>query len=53
VRAGVFPRPIAVALIIGGVVGIQMVVPPLGVPLGLALAWLGVWMVRNGRASAP
>jgi hypothetical protein len=48
-RAGVFPRPITIALIVGGVVGVQMVQPPLGVPLGLALMWLGVWMLRNRR----
>jgi hypothetical protein len=49
-RAGVFPRAIAVAVVVGGLAGIQMVQPPLGVPLGLALAWLGVWLLRLRRA---
>ena len=48
-RAGVFPRAIAVAIAVGGLIGIQMVQPPLGVPLGLALAWLGVWLLRRPR----
>jgi hypothetical protein len=48
-RAGVFPRAVSIAVIVGGVVAVQMVQPPLGVPLGLALAWLGVWMLRSGR----
>jgi hypothetical protein len=46
-RAGVFPRAIAVAVLVGGIAAIQMVQPPLGVPLGLALAWLGWWLTRN------
>jgi hypothetical protein len=46
-RAGVFPRAIAVAIVVGGVAGIQMVQPPLGVPLGVAVAWLGVWLMRR------
>jgi hypothetical protein len=50
-RAGVFPRAIGVALVAGGLVGIQMVQPPLGVPLGLALAWLGVWLLRSRRGA--
>ena len=46
-RAGVFPRAIAVAIVVGGLAGIQMVQPPLGVPLGVAVAWLGVWLIRR------
>jgi hypothetical protein len=46
-RAGVFPRAICVAIIIGGLVGFQALLPPFGIPLGLAMAWLGVWMIRT------
>jgi hypothetical protein len=45
-RAKVFPTGISIALIVGAVLGVQLVQPPLGVPLGLALVWLGVWMLR-------
>jgi hypothetical protein len=41
-RARVFSTGISIALIIGSVLAVQMVQPPLGVPLGLALIWLGV-----------
>jgi hypothetical protein len=46
-RAKVFPAGISIALIVGAVLGIQMVQPPLGIPLGLALVWLGAWMLRR------
>ncbi len=46
-RAGVFPRLICVAIVIGGLVGYNALLPPFGVPLGLAMAWLGVWMIRT------
>jgi hypothetical protein len=52
-RARVFPTAISVAVIVGGVAGIQAVQPPLGVPLGLALVWLGGWMVRREPAPVP
>jgi len=50
-RAGVFPASICVALVAGGLVGFVASVPPFGVPLGLAVAWLGGWMLRNGTAA--
>jgi hypothetical protein len=37
------------AIVVGGLLGVQMVQPPLGVPLGLALAWLGGWLLRRPR----
>jgi len=51
-RARVFPRAICVAIIIGGLAGFQALLPPWGIPLGLAMAWLGVWMIR-ARRHAP
>jgi hypothetical protein len=50
-RAGVFPRLICVAIILGGLVGFSALVPPFGIPLGLAMAWLGVWMIRTPAAA--
>jgi hypothetical protein len=50
-RARVFPVPICVAIVVGGVIGFRALLSPTGIPLGLAVAWLGVWMVR--RANAP
>jgi hypothetical protein len=46
-RARVFPRSICVAIIIGGLLGFNALLAPFGVPLGLAIAWLGVWMIRT------
>ncbi len=34
-RAGVFPRAICVAIVIGGLLGFQSLLPPFGIPLGL------------------
>jgi hypothetical protein len=50
-RAGVFPRPIAVAIALSGVLGYQALLSPWGVPLGLSVLALGVWMVRARPAN--
>ena len=50
-RAGVFPRAICVAIVIGGLVGFQALLPPFGIVLGLAMIWLGIWMLRTPGAS--
>ena len=56
-RARVFPWPISVGIIIGGAIGFMALVPPYGLPLGIVIASLGMWMSRrtNARiiASAP
>jgi hypothetical protein len=53
-RAAVFPKPVAVAIIAGGVAGYSALLSPFGIPLGLAMVWLGVWMTRARRkAPAP
>lgn len=49
-RARVFPRLISVAIMVGGAVGFLALLPPFGIPLGLAMIALGTWMIR---ASAP
>ncbi len=46
-RAGVFPRAISVAILIGGLLGFQALLPPWGIGLGLAMVWLGVWLIRT------
>jgi len=43
VRARVFPRDAAILLSIGGVV------PGAGVPLAVAVAWMGMWLLRSDR----
>ncbi len=49
-RAGVFPRVLAVALAVGGLLAFNSGLPPYGVPLGLAVAVLGVWLIRSDRS---
>lgn len=51
-RAGVFPRVISAALMIGGLIGFQAALPPFAIPLAVAVAWLGAWMVRSSAARA-
>jgi len=46
-RARVFPPALSVAIVVGGVVGFSALLAPFGIPLGLALASLGVWMLRT------
>jgi hypothetical protein len=46
-RARVFPVAVSAGLVVGGIVGFSALLAPYGVPLGIALAALGVWMIRN------
>ena len=39
------------AIVIAGVIGFRAGGPPYGVPIGLAVAWLGVWMTRAAAAN--
>lgn len=45
------PVAISVAIVIGGALGFQALLSPWGVPLGLAVGALGVWLIR--RKAAP
>jgi hypothetical protein len=47
IRAQVFPLPISIAIVVGGIVGFQAALPPFAIPLALAIGALGVWMVRT------
>jgi hypothetical protein len=50
-RARVFPAAISVAVVVGGVVGFNAGLPPYGVPIGLAVAALGGWLIHHDRAA--
>jgi hypothetical protein len=50
-RARVFPVAISLALVVGGLIGYLAAMPPFGVPLGLAVAALGAWLIRTDRAA--
>jgi hypothetical protein len=52
-RARVFPTSISIAIALGGVVGIWAALPPFGVPIGLAVAALGAWLIRSDRMARP
>jgi hypothetical protein len=47
-RTRVFPLVISIALIIGGIAGYRALLAPFGIPLGLALTALGIWIVKRG-----
>jgi len=49
-RGRVFPRWISVAIVIGGVVGFRALLAPTGMPIGFAVAALGVWMIHSMRS---
>jgi hypothetical protein len=49
-RARVFPRWIAVAVVVGGAIGFRALLAPTGMPIGFAIAALGIWMVRAARS---
>ena len=50
-RAKVFPGGFAVALAVGGLFAFDSGMPPNGVPLGLAVAALGAWLIRSDRTA--
>ena len=49
VRARVLPRALSVAVALGGLIGFQAAMPPWGVVLGLAVAAVGIWLIRQDR----
>jgi hypothetical protein len=55
VRARVLPLPVSLAIILGGIAGYWALLAPGGIPLGVALTMLGIWIVivrRSTRMSA-
>lgn len=53
VRARVYPRPAAMLLVIGGIVGILAGSTPYQVPLAIAVGWIGYSLTRSERVAAP
>jgi hypothetical protein len=51
-RANVYPRPAAVLLIIGGVVGILAGSTPYQIPLAIAVGWIGYSLMQSQDAVA-
>jgi hypothetical protein len=52
-RAGVFPTMVSASIVVGGVVGFLALSPPFGIPLGIAMLALGVWLTRTAKVTAP
>lgn len=52
-RSRMFPAWAGVAFIVAGVLGYNAGLPPYGIPIGLAMAALGWWIVRTGGRTAP
>jgi hypothetical protein len=50
-RARVFPVWISILIVIGGIAGYKALLSPWGIPLGLAVATLGGWMLRRRSAA--
>jgi hypothetical protein len=49
IRARVFPVALSVLLVIGGIAGYNALLAPFGLPLGVAVAALGAWLMRRSR----
>ena len=41
IRAHVFPLPISIAIVLGGIIGFQAALPPFAIPLAVAICSLG------------
>jgi hypothetical protein len=50
-RVRAVPVVVGLALVVGGVLGYGSGIPPYGVPIGLAVAALGGWLVHVDRAA--
>jgi len=48
-RARAIPVGLALALVVGGVLGYHSGLPPYGTPIGLAVAALGYWLIHQDR----
>jgi hypothetical protein len=49
VRARVLPRALSLAVAVGGAIGFLAAMPPWGLALGLAIAAVGIWIIRQDR----
>jgi hypothetical protein len=50
-RARVFPSLISIAIVVSALIAWPSALPPYGVPFGLTIAALGVWMLRQGQSA--
>jgi hypothetical protein len=50
-RSQAFPRALSIAVAIGGLIGFKAATAPWGVALGLAVAAVGVWLIRQDRTA--
>jgi hypothetical protein len=50
-RVRAVPVVVGLALVVGGVLGYGSGIPPYGVPIGLAVAAVGGWLVHTGRTA--
>ena len=48
-RARVFPLIASIGVIVGGAAGFFALMAPFGIPLGLAIAGLGVWLATGAE----
>jgi hypothetical protein len=51
-RARVFPKPLCVAVVVGGLLAFNALLAPFGVVLGLAILAVGIWTLRNASANS-
>jgi hypothetical protein len=49
-RGRVFPRVIAAGVVIGGLIGFRALLAPTAIPLAVAVAVVGAWMVHTSKA---
>ena len=51
-RAGVYPRILAIAIMVGAVISYGAGLPPYGIPLALAVAAVGIWCLTHPERSS-
>jgi hypothetical protein len=52
-RSGVFSRPAAALLVVGGACGVLALSTPYQIPLALAVGWIGYTLIRASRYDLP
>jgi hypothetical protein len=50
-RSRAVPTALTAAVVLGGAIGFFAALPPFGVPLGLAVVAVGVWLIRTDNAA--
>ena len=50
-RSRAVPTALSAAVVLGGAIGFFVAQPPFGVPLGLAVVAVGVWLIRTDNAA--